>query len=361
MASPQGATIAVIGGGGFVGRQLLRELEKAGLPAVALVRGAPELSIDGAFHTPLRLADLAAAGRHDVVINLAYPATGSPASYPELNREIFQTVERLLKEGGRLIHVSTQAVFGLAGDWPISLGPVESRRDEVYVEAKIEAERHFARSRKRADTVEIVRLGNAWGPASAAWACRLVQRLLTGRPIGVRGITGFSNTTDVSNAASYLTHLVRADRQPGVYYHHLAEFSAVPWDRWIAGVARELGVQPVYADAEAIQRPSTIREEIAQTLGPIKPRNLYRDIAGQRRSGSWARSALRMLPQSTFDALRGPKLVFAGAPSLDRSEQAFLAIMSATQEFKSQLLPDWNPPVAEAESLERVLDWLRAG
>src|SRR5690349_16531582 len=164
-------TIAVIGAGGFVGRQLMRALENAGLPAVAVVRGAPELSVEGTFHKGVALADIGEIGAYDIVINLAYPATGSPSAYPALNRDIFQTVETLLKEGGRLIHLSTQAVFGLAGDLPIHSGPVESRRDEVYVEAKIDAENHFAHSRKPANALDIVRLGNVWGPASAAWAC----------------------------------------------------------------------------------------------------------------------------------------------------------------------------------------------
>ena len=55
------------------------------------------------------------------------------------------------------------------------------------------------------------------------------------------------------------------------------------------------------------------------------------------------------------------KLTFAETAELDRPEQTFLAIMSAAQEFKSHVLADWHPPVTEAESLERVLQWLRNG
>lgn len=355
-------SIAVVGAAGFVGRRLLRELERAGLPATAVIRGAPEMSVDGAFHRPLRSSDLATAERHDVVVNLAYPASGSPTSYPEQNQEIFRTVGRLLADGGKVIHVSTQAVFGLRGDWPVHVGPIEPRRDEVYVEAKIEAEKHFEeQQRARGYTLEIVRLGNVWGRASAAWAVPLVQKLLTGRPIGVRGSVGFSNTTDVANTASYLAHLARLDRQPGAYYHHLAEFSAVPWHRWIEGVAHELDVAPVYVEPDAIEMADGVVDEIAASLAPLTPRNLYQSMARQRMSGSWTRSALRLLPKSVFESLKGPKLVFAETSRLDRAERTFLAIMSSQQQFKSHLVPDWRPPVTEAESLEGVLDWLRAG
>jgi nucleoside-diphosphate-sugar epimerase len=355
-------SVAVVGAAGFVGRRLLRALERAGQPATAVFRGAPELSMDGTFHTPLRSNDLATAGRHHVVVNLAYPAAGSPTSFPEQNQEIFRTVARLLADGGRVIHVSTQAVFGLSGDWPIHLGPVDPRRDEPYVEAKIEAEKHFEeQQRAQGYTLEIVRLGNVWGPGSGAWALPLVQKLVTGRPIGVRGSAGFSNTTDVANAVSYLTHLVQLDRHPGASYHHLAEFSAVPWQRWVEGIARELGVDPVYVEPEAIEMADGVVEEIAGTLAPMTPRNLYQSMARQRMSGSWTRSALRLLPKSVFESLKGPKLVFAGAHPLDRAERTFLAIMSSRQEFKSHLAPDWRPPITETESLESVLDWLRTG
>ena len=111
-SSPGPQTIAVVGAEGFVGRQLLHDMEKAGLSATAVIRGAPELSMDGTFHKALRLPDLLLGDLNDIVVNLAYPTTGSPVSFPGQNQDIFRTVERLLNDGGRLIHVSTQAVFG---------------------------------------------------------------------------------------------------------------------------------------------------------------------------------------------------------------------------------------------------------
>jgi nucleoside-diphosphate-sugar epimerase len=282
--------------------------------------------------------------------------------FPEQNQGIFRTVDRLLKDGGRLIHVSTQAVFGLAVDWPIQFGPVSARRDDPYVEAKIEAEKHFEdRQKARGQTLEIVRPGNVWGRASGAWALPIVQRLLTGRPIGLRGVPGFSNATDVANVAAYLIHLLQADRTPGIHYHHLAEFSAIPWSRWVAGVARELDVEPIYVEPDVASMRVTAPRELALAFASFRPRQVYRRLAAERTAGSWARSALRLLPKPLFSQLKGPEVVFAGAPENDRAERIFLAIMGATQEFKSQVLPGWRPPLTEAESMARVVDWLRAG
>ena len=209
--------------------------------------------------------------------------------------------------------------------------------------------------------MEIVRLGNVWGRASGAWALPIVQRLLTGRPIGLRGVTGSAIRPTWRTLAAYLIHLLGADRSPGVYYHHLAEFSAVPWDRWVGGVARELDVEPVYVEPDVVNLRATAPNELAHAFAPLRPRNLYRRFAAEQTTGSWARSALRLLPKPLFNQLKGPELVFAGAPEHDRAERTFLAIMCATQEFKSQVLPGWSPPVTEAESMERVVDWLRAG
>ena len=362
MLEPVSKKVAVLGATGFVGRQFLLSLEEASIQASVVCRGAPELSLGGTSHVAIPIQSLDGADRFDVVANLAYPTDGSPLSYPNQNQQIFSTVQRLLKQRGHLIQVSTQAVFGLALDRPIELGPVAKHRDEPYVEAKIEAEKYFEQlDHLSRATLDVVRLGNVWGAASPTWTVPLIQRLLTGRPVGVRGVAGFSNTTDVANAASYLTHLLQSERPAGVHYHHLAEFSTIPWSHWIDALAGELGVEPVCVDPEYQPADHSAREELAVTFAPVAPRNLYRTLARKRSMGSWARSALRLLPDSLLSRLKGPALVFAAPPDLAREERILLAVMTAKQEFKTRALPSWNPPVGKDESLDRVLNWLRAG
>src|SRR5262245_43771508 len=344
------SSIAIVGAAGYVGRQLLKDMERAGLRATAIVRGVPELTVGGTFHKAVRLPTTG-RDRFDVVINLAYPTAGSPITFPEQNRRIVSTVDHLLAERGRLIHVSTQAVFGLAIDRRVRVGPVAPQRDEPYVEAKIDAEVRFERmQRARGLGVDIVRLGNVWGAASGSWALPIVQRLITGRPVGLRGVNGFSNATDVANASSYLVHVLSSDAPPGVRYHHVAEFSAVPWERWIAGVAQELGVEPVHAGRESMAAPVQ-----------ISPMGVYRALAGGRVSGSYVRTILRALPRPVFAALKGPDLVFAGAKPVGNTDRSFLAVVSATQEFRSHVLPGWNPAISETQSMQRVIEWLRVG
>jgi nucleoside-diphosphate-sugar epimerase len=350
-------SLAVVGAAGFVGRVLLRQLQEAAIKATAVVRGAPELAIEGDFHNACSPSDALNGDGFDTVLNLAYPNSGPPYGYPTQNDAIIRTVSGLVRDGGRLIQVSTQAVFGLALDRPVRLGPVRKVRDHPYVEAKIAAEHAFAKEQAaRGLALDIVRLGNVWGYASGAWGVPIVHRLVTGRPVGVSGVASTSNTTDVANVAAYLTFLLEAQVAAGVRYHHLAEFSAVPWGEWIAPVAAALGVEPVMADRSVLQMPRSGREEIAAAMSG--PRAIYRSLAAERVTGSLARSALRRLPPRAFSRAKGVDVVFAAPPALDRDEQTFLAIMSCQQEFRSTVNSDWTPVLNWEQSLERFLEWL---
>src|SRR4051794_11232814 len=106
-------SVAVVGAAGFVGRVLLRRLQEEGVRVTAVVRGPAELAGESDFHDARSPAEAAGAGGFDTVVNLAYPNSGPPIEYPAQNKAIIETVTSLVREGGRLIHVSTLAVFGL--------------------------------------------------------------------------------------------------------------------------------------------------------------------------------------------------------------------------------------------------------
>ena len=178
-------SIAILGAAGFVGRHLLDQLEAAGVRVTAVVRGFPELAVEGDYHAVLSPDEARAGGPYDVVINLAYPTAGSPFEQPILNAAILESVDELVADGGHVVHASTLAVFGTRLERPIRVAPVEAVRDRPYVESKIEAELALTDAQERRGlAVDIVRLGNIWGAASGTWALPIVQRLITGRPVG---------------------------------------------------------------------------------------------------------------------------------------------------------------------------------
>jgi nucleoside-diphosphate-sugar epimerase len=362
MPNPFVGSVAIVGAAGFVGRALLRELERAGIRATAVVRNATELSIDGTFHEAVRPADIASSG-FDVVINLAYPTSGPAFEHPAHDKAIRATVAALLRDEGRLIQVSSLAVFGFGLEHQPILGPAPIGRDHPYVESKAATERHFAREqRRRGLALDIVRLGNVWGRASGSWVVPLVHRLLTGRPVGIRGVAAPSNTTDVANVASYLAFLIsHGDAQQGVRYHHLAEFSGVPWADWLSGLSQDLGWDPVYAEASALDTPSSAFREITAALAPMKPRSVYRTLMHERLSGSFLRTFIRKLPPPARTRLKGVELVFAPEAEVSGEERTFLTVVSAQREFRSSVHPGWHAPVTRQASLDGVLGWLRQG
>jgi nucleoside-diphosphate-sugar epimerase len=359
MLSNNNPSIAVVGAAGFVGQALLRQLHECGIMATAVVRGMPELFVDGDLHVACSPSEVA-GDSFDIVVNLAYPTSGPGYEHPELNLEIARTVRGMVKQGGRLIQASTLAVFGLTLDRPVSVGPVSEAHDNVYVESKIAAERLFMRQQAECGlSLDIVRLGNIWGYASGTWAVPVVQRLITGGPVGIAGVVGHSNTTDVANVASYLVFLIQDGADDiGVRYHHLAEFSGVSWNAWTDPIAAALGVEPVYADSSALDGPASGIQEVSEAFRMVKPRRLYQRLSEERIAGSWTRALVRHLPKPLKAYLKSSGAVVAAYPRYDRADHAFLAIMAGRQEFKSAVHPKWTPPLSKEQSLDSVLKWL---
>jgi thioester reductase-like protein len=239
---------------------------------------------------------------------------------------------------------------------------VSTLHDIPYIESKIAIEQLFTKRQEERDlSLDIVRLGNIWGYASGSWAVPMVQKLVTGRPIGITGAAGHSNTTDVGNVASYLVFLIRqvGGSTSAIQYHHLAEFSRVSWSEWIDPIAATLGVDAVYAAQSALKSPaSNLFGEVAEALTPLKPKSLYQRLSEERIAGSWIRSAVRRLPPPARTRLKSDDSVFAADPAYDWGEQAFLTITAGHREFRSVVDSEWTPLLSKKQSLERVLRWL---
>ncbi len=352
----------MIGAAGFVGLALLDELAARGVSAVAIVRGAPEILQGRTLHQVVRMQELGSGPRFDTVINLAYPTSGHESTHARAAAEIVNQALQLVPPGGRVVQVSTCAVFGPAVERPVVVGPVRKARDTAYVESKIDAEHRFAAAcAARGIGLDVARLGNVVGPASPGWAVGLAQRLLSGRPVLVADAPGWSNATDVRNAASYLAFLATETDSPvGVRYHHVAEFYAAPWARWLTPLAEELKVPMESVDTSGLGAPIGLRAELAAGLRPIRPRGLYRALSQERVSASILRSALAKLPPPLFERLKGPdrmEVRLGSAP--DREEQIFLSIMAGVRQFPPALQDGWKPRVSLEASVEDTVLWLR--
>ena len=355
--------IAVVGAAGYVGMELCRELVGAGHRVVAITRSNGRFLLSSQPIDVRAPSEVGAVGPVDAVVNLAYPNKGSIYSYPAENRRLRDMIATLAASRAHVVHTSTQAVFGFALEQPIAAEPVTRRRDYLYIESKIALERQLL-ARPSGRSLDIVRLGNVWGPASPTWTAALADKLVFGDPVGVAGRDGFCNATDVANVASYLRYLLEcADGSRGARFHHLAELGHLPWSHWVNRIAGALGVVPVRIEAVP-GLPSGLREDLRGIWGRHSPFVLAKELFVGRVSGSFMRSAIARIPMGVWARLKTMRnhseAAHVALPS--GLDPVFLTLMACETRFESRTDPGWMPPVSEEESWNRVTQWIeRAG
>ena len=350
--------IAIIGAAGYVGMELSRHLQAKNYQIFAIVRENGRFLLRNSGFNLVDPSQLGTIGTVDIVVNLAYPTSGLWYNYSDKNREILNSIKRLMAPHSRLIHVSTQAVFGYGMERAIVVGPVPEVRDYCYIEAKVELENLILRELKN-QSVQIVRLGNVWGPGSG-WTAQLVSRILFGEPVGIQGVDGFCNVTDVANAASYLSHLIAADNLQGISFFHLAEFSEYRWSIWVKRIEAFLGENALF-DSNLPPYPVSLKQEVWNAILPITPAPLYRKFINGRFSASLLKPVLQLLGEKRYARLKkmSPKPLPTGY-SLSQADGIFLTILGAGKQFENVLMNDWVPPVGLDESWLRAEQWARS-
>jgi nucleoside-diphosphate-sugar epimerase len=354
------ARVAVIGGAGYVGLTLCAELRVRGHDVTAVTRPNGRFLLERLGVRVESPDDLQRVGPIEAVVNLAYPNRGSIYEYPQRNRELLAIVRRLAAGGARVVHTSTQAVFGFAMEYPIVVGPVRDRRDYLYIESKIELENLLARACSDGE-LHIVRLGNVWGPASPTWTAALADKLLFGDPVGVAGEDGFCNATDVANVAAYLAFLIEAPTHPGAKYHHLAELGETRWSWWIDRLASMLKVAPVFAEKRR-PYPRSLTQELRATWVAHSPLTVAGEWIYGRFTGSLLRSAVRTIPTGVFAFLKRHRRRNGGEgrrSPLAGGDPVFLTVMGAERRFETRVDAAWSPPVDREGSWRGIAEWMR--
>lgn len=351
--------VVVIGAAGYVGLELARQLRGVDYEVIAVTRDNGKFLLRDSGFSITTPDDIASVGTADVVVNLAHPTSGPLQHYPRRNQEILGQIRAVMGRRSRLIHVSTQAVFGFAMDRPVFTGPVKMVRDYPYIEAKVELE-NLLIDEFADNSLQVVRLGNVWGPGSPTWTVAFVNKVLFGEPVGIEGIDGYCNATDVANAASYLAFLIGMDDLRGHQFYHLAELSEHRWSDWIKKIEVALGQEAVLLP-HLPQDPDNWRQEVREALSPLRPGPLYRNLASSRISGSRLRALVRNVGDQQFDKVkkRYAKSLPSGY-SVGPGEKAFLNIVSCEKRFETHVLKEWQQPVDFDLSWSRVEAWMRA-
>jgi len=349
------AEIFIIGASGYVGNELVKSLKKSEHKISVLDRGNSKLHL-GMYNIEFVSRDVLKQKNFDIVINLAYPNVGA-VYLSKKNREIFHLIQSCVRSLTKIIHISTQAVFGLTLDHPIQLSQVQQRFDYPYVQAKIELENLLFNEYAQKNNLTILRLGNVWGPASQTWTFSIANKLLFGNAVGVAGRDGYSNVTDIANTVSYIQFLAEK-YQGSQIFHHLAELGNYHWSEFIAPMSSRLEITPRYART-VFPPSSSYYDDVKNVLSEISFIHLFKKIALSRKTGALIRSAISKIPVDIFD--KG-KRKFSSNISLGYEiaddEKSFLSIMSSPVHFETFVSTDWKQQVSMDDSIHNTLQWM---
>jgi nucleoside-diphosphate-sugar epimerase len=270
--------VLVLGGGGFLGRSVVRQLlEQPDVQVTIGSRHAAGAKVgQGVSVATLDTRDLSALQRYaakaDVVINCV---TGDGATISDGAKVL---VDAALAAGKpRLIHLSTMSIYGSRqGVLDESTPPL----DDIgwYGHAKIQAEAEMTRYAKAGGVVILLRPGVIIGPGSDPWVRRLARWLCNGRlaDLGPSG-DGPANLVDVEDVAQAVVRSTVYRTQPGDQAHafNLVAPDSPRWNDYFRDLSLALGAAPLQRwgqrrlKAEIMMRglPLKVLERLGQKLG----------------------------------------------------------------------------------------------
>jgi nucleoside-diphosphate-sugar epimerase len=346
--------IAIIGAAGFVGQHLVALLSKKDFDITVItnhngkmILGKYPINIISNLNSYIKVD-------FDIVINLAFPASAKPHEIYSQNDIILNIIQKLTSSSSRIIHISSLAVFGFKLDHDQILGPIKSHHDFPYVESKLYFENKLIKIFKN-NKINIVRLGNIWGPNSAVWTLQFVKKLFFMEPFCSRKSLGFSNVTEVRNVVSYIGFLINQQSVENIHYHHLAEFSHYGWNVFIKELENLLKIQACYQEID-VGYSYNLTTDLANILSNISPLKEAKNILESRFLGSYLRSFINILSKNQQNRIikkYGNKTIIR-----QNDSSVFLNVLSTKKQFINKTLSGWKPPIDFNSSMRDVGSWL---
>lgn len=237
--------ILVLGGSGHIGGRLLEQLEcqpwaeavSASRHAMAGTGSRSRIRLDSRDVTALT----AALQGVDAVVNCV---AGDANSIEEGARALVQAARAA--GGTRLVHLSTQSVYGPVESVVREDAPLDPRLG-WYGRAKCQAEQHIADYARQGGAAVVLRPGCVFGPGSQLWVGRLGRWLRAGRlgDLGVAG-DGWSNLVHVDDVCQALIAALRYPAGQGqLPTFNLAAPDSPRWNGYFVDLALALHATPV--------------------------------------------------------------------------------------------------------------------
>ena len=231
--------VLVLGGNGFVGRELVAQLRQTSWAEVLVASRS-----SGGVDTRDAAALARALQGMDAVVNCV---AGNGAAIAE-GAQVLCAAAAAQANKPRLVHMSTQSVYGNAsGGWISESAPL---RADIgwYGKAKIDAEAHVHRYATDTDAPTVIlRPGCVTGPGSALWLTRVVRWLRAGwiGDLGAGG-DGWSNLVHVRDVAHCAVAALKAPLPLGrAAAFNVAAPDSPRWNRYFHDLALQIGATPL--------------------------------------------------------------------------------------------------------------------
>lgn len=354
-----GKPILVIGATSYLGQRFVREAVRRGYEVVCAVRnvGAARMLFSGPESTA-RLVPMEEAGRYPSIaaVNFAFIKEQTPHLVLHRTRDLIAQFLKASREANAqlVVQISTMAVFGYALDRPPVLRSQSWMMGDAYSQAKALAERMVLRGTRESAAPAVLRLGNIMGPEAPTWTALVAQRLAEGRPVGIRGYSGFSNVCWADNTIDYLLYLIekeRKDLKAFGPFHHLAEWSSVPWGTIVSDMAATMEVEKVELPAREASS-----HDYARQLANTARQYLKSPLGGPARAVAAIAPPLREIVQRSLERYPSAKTDhFDHPPTVD----VFLRVMTTRREFSTVVMKDWRPTVTYESGAVAIGTWLQ--
>jgi nucleoside-diphosphate-sugar epimerase len=268
--------VLVLGGTGHIGRRWLalhrthtnsaRGIEALSASRRAVNQSASGLQLDVCDAAQLRQA----LHGMDAVVNAVAGSADAIATGTA------QLCEAALQQNVRVVHLSTQSVYGLAEGMVHESMPLDPRLG-WYGQAKCAAEMRVRQFVQRGGRAVVLRPGCVWGPGSELWVGRIARWLRSGRlgELGARG-DGWSNLVHVNDVCLAISCALQMPIKQGeLPTFNLAAPDSPRWNEYFVDLALALGATPVrrvaagqlWADSHLLSPPLKAAALLTRRLG----------------------------------------------------------------------------------------------
>ena len=275
--NPLRGPVFVTGATGFVGRHVVRRLQRQGFGVRALTRDPARQPFDSSIEVvagDLTRPETYAAGLAGASAVVHCALTENYAADTTATAALLD----LAAQTGirKFIHLSSIVIYGNPQRGVITEDTPPLPTADAYTRTKLAIE-DVLRAQPKVPELAVLRLGCVYGPGGGWWSAGILNLMRQGRMVLVDGGSGAANLIHVEDVATLILLLLGRDNPPCDVFN-VTDGMPVAWSRYFAGLESILG-----RGATVSMTAAEAREHGRKWLRPSFARRLLRKAQGTRR------------------------------------------------------------------------------